>query len=92
MKVEEVALIANSKDNVTAARVEMPIGMILEFKRGHVIVRSEIPFGHKLTLVSIPKGDHMVRYGEPIGVETQDILLGEHVHSHKLEGKQGRGK
>lgn len=92
MKVEEVALIANSQDNVATARVEMPIGIILESKRGQVIVRSEIPFGHELALASIPKGEHVGRYGERIGIATQDILLGEHVHSHKLEGKQGRGK
>ena len=90
MKVEEVALIANSKDNVVTARVEMPIGMILEFKKGQVIVRSGITFGHTLALASIPKGEYVAEYDEPIGVETQGILPGEHVHSHNLEGKQGR--
>ncbi|MDP1993088.1 MAG: SAF domain-containing protein [Syntrophales bacterium] len=37
------------------------------------------------------KGDLIVKYGEPIGIATQDIRIGQHVHVHNLESARGRG-
>ena len=45
---------------------------------------SEVPAGHKVALVDIPAGTHVRKYGEVIGVATQDIAAGSHVHVHNL--------
>jgi hypothetical protein len=29
-------------------------------------------------------GDHIVKYGEPIGIATQDIRIGQHVYVYNL--------
>lgn len=41
-----------------------------------------VPFGHKVALRDMPCGAAVVKYGVAIGVATQDILQGEHVHVH----------
>lgn len=54
-------------------------------------VRSAIPFGHKLALLPIGRGQAVIKYGEVIGLATQDIAPGEHVHVHNVESQRGRG-
>jgi altronate dehydratase small subunit len=56
-----------------------------------VQLKESIDFGHKFAVVSIKKGDDILKYGEVIGAATIDIAEGEHVHVHNLEGKRGRG-
>ena len=47
--------------------------------------------GHKYAVRPIKKGDKVIKYGQVIGIATEDIGVGEHVHSHNmktsLEGK-----
>ena len=46
---------------------------------------------HKYAVRPIKKGDKVIKYGQVIGIATEDIGVGEHVHSHNmrtsLEGK-----
>lgn len=52
----------------------------------------EIPQGHKFATRAHAVDDRVVKYGLPIGVATQDIQVGEHVHIHNvktaLDGEQ----
>ncbi len=61
-------IILNEKDNVG----------VLKAPQG------EIPAGHKIALRDIPKGTAVIKYGYPIGIATQDIQAGTHVHTHNL--------
>jgi len=49
-----------------------------------------IPRGHKFALQAIAAGDHVMKYGAPIGPATAAIAAGAHVHLHNLEGYAGR--
>ena len=40
--------------------------------------------GHKLARTDLAVGDRIVKLGEMIGVATQPIAVGEHVHSHNV--------
>jgi len=44
----------------------------------------DIPAGHKIALRNITAGEPIVKYGYPIGVASEDIPAGAHVHSHNL--------
>lgn len=55
-----------------------------------VIARDAVPFGHKMALHDVAPGAVVRKYGQPIGIATQPILAGEHVHSHNLAVGQGR--
>jgi altronate hydrolase len=45
-------------------------------------LREPVGFGHKVARRAIARGDPVVKYGVPIGIATQDIHPGEHVHVH----------
>ncbi|MDA9009929.1 SAF domain-containing protein [bacterium] len=39
-----------------------------------------MPSGHKIALTEITSGEEIIKYGRVIGLVTQDIQRGEHVH------------
>lgn len=59
----------------------------------HVVVRDDVPAGHKLALRDLEQGEPVVKYGFPIGATTQPVPAGSWVHSHnmrtQLEGMAG---
>lgn len=83
------------KDNVATVTEKIVAGSeILIVNQGETIklhVTEEIPFGHKVALRKITKGEKIIKYGEVIGVASQDILPGQHTHVHNLDGCRGRG-
>ena len=88
-------LILNAKDNVAVAITELKVGTLIEIEhgqeQGELRLLDDIPFGHKFALESIGVGETVVKYGQEIGVATQAIARGEHVHIHNLESRRGRG-
>ena len=53
-------------------------------KKTKVKSKDGIPLGHKLALRGIKSGEKVVEYGEVIGVATQNIEAGNHVHVHNI--------
>lgn len=51
---------------------------------GRLTARTDIPKGHKIALCALAAGDHVRKYGFPIGIATARIAAGDHVHSHNL--------
>ena len=49
-----------------------------------VTATSHIGHGHKIALTPVASGAPVMKYGFPIGVATQAIGVGDHVHSHNL--------
>ena len=58
---------------------------------GKIKVLSDIPFGHKIALLDIAAGDHIMKYGQSIGAASQQIRKGEYVHIHNMVALRGRG-
>ena len=89
------AVMMSPYDNVATALEEIPAGDLVRVRKGEEQLRIEvkelIPFGHKFALEFIAAGAKVVKYGEVIGVATQDIGLGWHVHIHNVESLRGRG-
>ncbi len=52
---------------------------------------SSIPQGHKIALCSMKPETRVMKYGLPIGVTTQPVQKGEHVHTQNLASTRGRG-
>ena len=48
-------------------------------------VKVNLENGHKYAAKDIKKGERIIKYGFPIGIATDDIKEGEHVHSHNLK-------
>jgi len=51
----------------------------------------DIPFGHKIALKDICKGEIVIKYGKSIGKASKDIKKGGLVGVHNIEGLRGRG-
>lgn len=89
------ALIMHENDNVATAIKDLEAGDIAiakgESGTFEVKVLKKIPFGHKFALKDIPAGSAVTKYGETIGLASQDIRKGDHVHVHNVEGTRGRG-
>lgn len=83
------ALIMHENDNVATAIKDLEAGDIAiakgESGTFEVKVLKKIPFGHKFALKDIPAGSAVTKYGETIGLASQDIRKGDHVHVHNVE-------
>ena len=50
-----------------------------------IVLKNDVPFGHKLALKPIAAGASVLRYGQVIGHASRDIAAGEHIHTHNLQ-------
>ena len=79
-------IVLNNNDNVGVAQFIIPEKTKIEGK--DIVTRDPIPFGHKVCLKTINKGEPVIKYDQIIGFASRDINSGEHVHSHNLEFKE----
>jgi altronate dehydratase small subunit len=93
--VQLQALLMNSGDNVATAVRSLKRNETIDIQIGKdtmsVILLNDIPFGHKLAVKDIGRGEEITKYGETIGRAVTGIRKGEHVHVHNVEGFRGRG-
>ncbi len=84
-------------DNVAMALDSIPVGATVRIltesgEAGELVLKSDIPFAHKVSLKPIGTGVHIVKYGHTIGEATTDIGTGEHVHVSNVRSLRGRAK
>ncbi|MGO3004450.1 MAG: UxaA family hydrolase, partial [Halomonas sp.] len=72
----------NPRDNVGVASTAVPVGVPID-KNG-TLATENIDAGHKVALTNIKKGEAVYKYGQLIGLASQDVQPGEHVHTHNL--------
>ena len=72
------------KDNVAVALAPLPSGTAVELDGLSLILKEEIPQGHKFALSDIPSGTQIIKYGYPIGIAKEDITCGSWVHTHNI--------
>ena len=58
---------------------------------GSIKLMEETPFAHKVALMDLSTGEHIIKYGEIIGIATKSIKTGQWVHVHNIEGLRGKG-
>jgi len=89
------AILIDTKDNVATAFQDLSKGdtvtVSLEGREATATLVQDIPFGHKFALSPIGMHEPVIKYGEPIGLATQAIDAGQHVHVHNMESQKGRG-
>lgn len=75
-------LMLQSEDSVALALSDLapgdPVGA------GGIAARDVVPFGHKIAVRFVSAGQPVFKYGQIIGIATQDIQAGAHVHVHNL--------
>ena len=79
-------IILNKNDNV--AVTTFVISPQTKIENHGIVSIDPIPFGHKICLKTINKGEPVIKYDQIIGFASKSIKPGEHVHSHNLEFKE----
>ena len=75
-------LVLDSSDNV-ATLLDDELDM--QCLDDGMVINRYIPFGHKISLHSIARGEAIIKYGVSIGMATSFIEKGEHVHVHNCK-------
>jgi (2R)-sulfolactate sulfo-lyase subunit alpha len=85
----------NPKDNVAVVVVEglkagtEALGVVTENNSTfRILVKDDIPIGHKVALTDLKTADTAIKYGEDVGRITADVAKGRHVHTHNLKTKR----
>ena len=79
------AIRIHERDNVAVALKDLQKGEILEVAGQSIVLQDNIPNGHKVALAPIAIGETAIKYGNPIGIATAAIAVGNHVHDHNLK-------
>jgi altronate dehydratase small subunit len=89
------ALLINRADNVATAIRDLRAKDIVKVALNKEILEikalSDIPYGHKIAIKKIRKGEKIIKYGEAIGKAVKLIAKGSHSHIHNIESLRGRG-
>ena len=81
----------HGKDNVGTCLRAVSANEILTIE-GHALKAIEnIPQYHKIALENILIHDPVFKYGQIIGLATEEIQAGAYVHVHNIESTRGRG-
>jgi altronate dehydratase small subunit len=89
------ALMFSPNDNVATVLEDVKTGAEVPVRLGKEVSKvkslENVPFGFKIAVTDIAQGTDVIKYGETIGIASQNIKQGELVHVHNMEGGRGRG-
>lgn len=84
-------LIHNKGDHVGVATSEIKagekvIGVYLDDNSEiEITSKSDIPLGHKISLVNLDENEPVLKYGIKIGLTTEKWEVGDYVHVHNIK-------
>ena len=71
-------------DDVCVALRDLAAGTEVEAGGVRLVLKTDVPKGHKIAMRDIAEGEVVYKYGFVIGKASQAIAAGEHVHSHNM--------
>jgi altronate hydrolase len=83
--INEGFFLIHKKDNVAIALNTLKKNDFINLQTGRVIIQQDIQMGHKFAVKDINEGDKIIKYGYFIGIATDSITAGMHVHFHNLK-------
>jgi Altronate dehydratase len=87
--MEKKAKIIDSADNVVTSLADIKAGEHVAVKFGNekrvYAAQQDVPFGHKIAVCNIKKGQNIVKYGQVIGIASTEIKTGDWVHTHNVK-------
>ncbi len=82
------AILLDEKDNVVTCVKEVKAGekvsYLTEQGEASLIANEDIPYCHKVALRDLCKGDQVIKYGEMLGLLSQDVAAGCWVNEKNL--------
>ena len=77
---DSVAIALGNLDSGDKVRIRSLLQEIV----GEFEVSDSVPYGHKISVKPVAKGDEIIKNGEVIGIATRPIRKGQHVHIHNI--------
>ncbi|QNQ09536.1 UxaA family hydrolase [Sphingomonas alpina] len=78
------ALRVDPMDSVATLLTDAVAGDTVNIGDVGVVATAAIPYGHKIALRAVKRGDAVIKFGFPIGLASRAIAPGDHVHSDNL--------
>ena len=78
-------IIMNSEDNCATALATISKDAEIEINGNRIKINENIEIGHKIALKDLKKGDLIKKYGEIIGIATEEINIGDWIHTHNIK-------
>ena len=79
---ENLVIRLDRADNVVVARRDIPAGTAIA--QEGITALADIPFGHKISTVSLAKGEPVLKYNTVIGYAAKDLPAGSYMHNDAI--------
>ncbi|WP_144475740.1 UxaA family hydrolase [Cytobacillus oceanisediminis] len=93
INLQKAALVIDCSDNVAVALADLKKGeeCTLRFndRDEMAVLLEDIPFGHKLAICDLYKGESVLKYGEEIGKMMVAVQKGAYIHFHNMYCERG---
>ncbi len=84
---DKILLLLSPEDNVLVARCSINAHQKICVEGKDLSISHPVAMGHKIARYQINTGEKILKYGLPIGVATEVIALGDHVHTHNIRSE-----
>jgi altronate dehydratase len=84
LKQSKSYIIMNIDDNCATVLEDISKDTQIQINEIPIKINQNIPLGHKIALEDISKGGLVKKYGQAIGIVTEDITKGDWIHTHNL--------
>jgi altronate dehydratase small subunit len=88
------AVVLKPQDNVAIALTDLEVGLELDLNSEgcsfHLNLKEPIAYQHKFSVATVHPGQEIVKDGVVIGVATDPIQPGQHVHVHNMTGRRSK--
>ncbi|GBC98776.1 Altronate dehydratase [bacterium HR17] len=81
--LEQVALVVHPDDNVAVAKTRIAANTTVTWNGQTILVRDDIPPGHRFALTDLPAGTPVKQYGQPFGTSL-GITVGERITRERI--------
>ncbi len=75
----------NPADNVAIAIADLKVGETITVDQTTVILKENVPAGHKVTLKDFAEGENVIKYGYPIGHARMPMEKGRWINEQQLQ-------
>lgn len=79
----------HNRDNVAVTLRDIKQGETFTVGEIKVTAMEDIDRGHKIALNDLKKGEHVIKYGFPIGHVIEDVKAGQWLHAHNIKTNLG---
>lgn len=78
-------IVMHKDDNCATSLEDIPKEEEVIIDNNSIKLIQNIPLGHKIALMDIKRGSFIKKYGEIIGIATEDIKKGDWIHTHNIK-------